>query len=564
MPDPVSLFQKAKRSNRFADILFLLMIGIISSVPFVSQLGFYYDDWVTLHPFPHQPVLSAVHEMLNNDSGMRVRPVQTVFTVLNVEAFGLHPLGYHIVIALLAAILSVCIYLTGIALRIPLILVLTITLIFGLLPHYSTDHFWFSSQQAVLCMIFAFLGICAFLRGLALQSRRNTMWLGISTILFALSLLTYEVAVGLIAAAVATALWKKWRALRNSGKPVRSMVRDLAGLLALLIFVFTVKAMHQSRVPLTRHSVTRLLEQMPVFIAHAFSQFVRFDFWTYGIRLPKILVGFYRQNALSPIAIISAIAISLLTAAYLWRKLRTEDIPDRRICLQMIALSIVLFFLGYALFFPYTSTDFTAAGIPNRIAIASALAPACLLPSGLALICSMLPGSKLQNGTFAVAIGVACGMNSLATSGIAHFWIDASIEQREILNSVVHNRSHIADGDTVLLDGFCRYRGPGIVFEAGWDTTAAIQLALDNFSVRSDVVSTDLRFSDTQVESLFQGEPTGEHYPYGSHLLVFNLKNASQTPLNSRADARAYLRSMNPTGDGKCPASTDEYGVKLF
>jgi hypothetical protein len=564
MPQPSSFAETIHRQQRNFDILFLVAISLISSIPFVFHLGFYYDDWATLNAFSHRDVVNAVHVLLSFDSGMRVRPMQTLYTAMNIEAFGLNPVGYHIVSMLLVAILSASVYLTGVLLRLPRILALTLALVFSLLPHYSSDRIWFSSQQAVLCMIFGLLGICALFRSTAPNAKVLPKWVAAATVFFALSLLCYEVGVGLIAAAVAFYFWNRWRESRNLNEPVLPLIRNGLGLVILLALLFVLKVMHQSRVPFTYHSIQRLFAQIPEFTSHAFLQMVKFSFWTYGIHLPQVLMILRHQNVLNLGAMITALAISVLSTAYLWHNFQNENFPSRRNAFQMLGLSAVLFFLGYVLFFPYIATEFSTASLANRVVIASALAPACALISILALICSLLPAGKLQNGSFAIALGLSCGMNSLATSGIAQFWIESASAQKQILNSVMRSLPQLPNHSTVILDGFCRYRGPAIILESGWDTTSAVQIALDNFTIRADVLSTDLRLGETSVEGLFDGAPTDLHYSYGSQLFIFGVRDQSLTRLNSGSDARAYLRLKNPTGDGRCLSSLDEYGVALF
>lgn len=156
-----------------------------------------------------------------------------------------------------------------------------------------------------------------------------------------------------------------------------------------------------------------------------------------------------------------------------------------------------------------------------------------------------------------------CGGNSLVVSGITSFWADAASEQSEVLRSVAANVRFRPQGSVLLLDGFCRFSGPGIDFEEADDTSGAIQLTLGDFSLVSDVISPAMRFGETAVETSPDGQ-FSDHYHYGDHLFVYNLQRKSLTMLRSKAAATTYLSAVNPTGDGGCPAGEEGVGARIF
>jgi len=84
------------------------------------------------------------------------RPVQAIHLAILYRVFGLTPLGYHLVNTLTFC-LGVCVFylalreLTGRRVT----SLSTITL-FGLLPHYSTDRFWYATFNGNISMVFLF------------------------------------------------------------------------------------------------------------------------------------------------------------------------------------------------------------------------------------------------------------------------------------------------------------------------------------------------------------------------------------------------------------------------
>jgi len=275
------------------------------------------------------------------------------------------------------------------------------------------------------------------------------------------------------------------------------------------------------------------------------------------------LGALYHQCALTPPALGMAVVIACLVGSYFWRGMESSSIPSPRSCLWLIVLGFVLFGLGYALFFPGLEVDFSSAGLSNRAEIVSALGASYTLVATVGLACTALKSQSVRTRAFSLSIGVLCGMNSLMVSGIGFFWEDAASQQSTILKSIATNVRSLPHGSVLLLDGFCRYSGPGVVFETYWDATGAIQLVLTDFSLTSDVVSPNMHFLDAAAESTMYGQPSGK-YAYGNNLFVYNVRRQVLTSLPSKEAANAYLREMNPTGDGGCPPGKEGDGAKVF
>jgi hypothetical protein len=163
---------------------------------------------------------------------------------------------------------------------------------------------------------------------------------------------------------------------------------------------------------------------------------------------------------------------------------------------------------------------------------------------------------------FSLTIGAICGLNCLVVSGIAHFWVDGARQQAAVMRSVKDNVPALPHGSVLLLDGFCRYIGPGIVFE-GDDVAGSLQLAFGDFSLNGDVISPNMHFGDATVETIMYGQPEAT-YHYGNTLLVYNVQRKTLSSLPSKDAADAYLRAANPTGDGGCPPAHEGDGAKVY
>jgi len=249
----------------------------------------------------------------------------------------------------------------------------------------------------------------------------------------------------------------------------------------------------------------------------------------------------------------------------LWRCMDPSTLPNRTRCMKIALLGFFIFALGFVLFFANAreTLDFTTAGLDNRIAIASAPGAACVLVALAALISSLVKSPYWRHRSFSILMGFVCTANCLIVDGIASYWVDAAAKQHQVLQSLAADIPTVPSRSVLLLDGFCRYSGPGFVFETDGDATGAIQILFKDASLRGDVVSPDLHFDISAVNTTYYGAPE-EKYSYGEHLFIYNAKYRTFKNLRSFEDAREYSVAENPTGDNGCPVARDGNGEKIF
>jgi hypothetical protein len=329
---------------------------------------------------------------------------------------------------------------------------------------------------------------------------------------------------------------------------------------AVLLLVMLAKFRRQRNV--TYHG--RFFTHIWGMVWHSVVQAFQFNLWTYFLHMPAVLASLYRHSALSFAAVATAAVLFCFVTAYLWWMMKPSEFPTRRTCMWLIAAGFGVFALGYCLFLSNIYTDFSSIGMSNRVEIGSAPGAACVLVGIAGLLCSALRSDVARAHMFSFAMGIICGVNCLVVNGITSFWADAASQQTEILRSVAVNVRSLPQGSVLLLDGFCRYSGPGIVFEEVFDATGAIQLTLGDFSLVSDVISPAMRFGETAVETSPDGQQFSDHYHYGDRLFVYNFQRRSLMVLRSKAAATSYLSAMNPTGDGGCPAGEEGDGARIF
>jgi hypothetical protein len=552
------------KNLRNLDCIFLFALVAVSALPYLRGLGFYSDDWETMAVLArsaHEGLSAMTRQLLAVDPDMLIRPVQLAVLVGEFNLFGpFHATAYHIVITGILGLTLVIVYLAAYELGLGRWVAFTIALVFGTLPHYSTDKFWISSQQATLCVGFACLGIYALQKAINASQRIRVLWTLFAAVAMILSFLSYEVALGLIAAALAHAAWRVWRSAEGStGRRLKGLV-FIVVVMSTLVAVGLAKARLQTRM-VSHHGLLSWLGRIRGLIWHQIVQAALFNVWTYWLHIPSTLAAMYRQNAFDISAVAVSVLIALATALYLW-KYPPSAMPGLRACWSLIAAGFVVFWLGSFLFVSNFYADFSTAGLTNRITIASALGAACVEVGVIGLACSMLK-PKIGTRVLVVALGLICGVNCLTTSGIAWFWKDAAVRQAAVLKSVSDHVENLPQASVLLLDGFCRFSGPGTVFETDWDASGATRIRLQDFSLVSDVVSRNLHVENDAINTTYYGEPEG-HYRYSPNLYVYNVQKTSLVRLPSKQAAVDYFKLMNPSGDSGCPFGYEGLGTKVF
>lgn len=550
---------------KVTDCLFLFTLVMLSAVPYVFGLGFHGDDWSYHADFSQHPGESLREVFLRSwtsDHDALVRPVMVAYVVLSHKAFGLHATPYHLLNTAMLGLTAALLYLALRQMHFARWPSFAIAIVFGLLPHYSTDRFWFASHQATFCMSFALFGIFALLRAVEPEERSPKKWLALAILSFVFSILSYEVAVGLIAAAIASACWRAVITTRTSSAKRYAKIAGMAVVLVALATVGALKTMGQHRM-VSHHHFLGFLRRLGPLSARAVSQAIHFNLITYGWKMPHVLLSLIKHGAISTAASAVAAVIASGVAAYFWHFMEPAPVPGARQSAGLIAFGFLVFFLGYAMFFPGLNFNFSSPGINNRVAIASAVGASCVLVAVAGLVSSLPKSPVARAHIFSLAIAVICGANCLVVSGLGYFWDDAASQQAAVVNSVVANVRGLPHGSVLLLDGFCRFSGPAVVFETDWDTTGAVQVRLNDPSIVSEVVSPNMSFNAASIDTTIYGGPEAD-YPYSSHLFVYNIRQKALVPLPSQEAAATYLRTFNPTGDSGCPSGHEGDGVKVF
>jgi hypothetical protein len=541
---------------RARDMLFVATVIALSTVQYVHRLGFASDDWAFLGSFTTHGDLSSPGRSTEHDFAayLRARPVQVVYQTLLYDVLGPNPLGYHVVNALILATMGALGYLVLRELGVPRLPAVAVATTFGLLPHYSTDRFWWAAFGYGAAMTLAFGSVYADLRALRSSGPARWVWKAVALAALAASGLGYEIALPLLAFAVPL-LW--YRSRRAPDGPLSDKLGRAGAIVFLGSNVVVLAAV--VAVKLAFPVGVGVGGSYPLHIARLALGSVATSFGSYGVGLPEATR--WGIATVDGTTLAAGVALAGIIGVYLGRLVprdASHTWPVRR-WFRLMAIGVLVFALGYGIFLTNGRVLFSSTGISNRVSIAAA-AGVAMIWVGLAGALSAAVPSRWRAWAFAVPVAGLCLSGFLVVHGLASTWAEAWQRQQAILADIRTHLPILEADTTIILDGACPYVGPGIVFESNWDLAGALETRYGDPSVRADVVSADLSVDDEGLSTRLYVDHTAR-YNYGPRLLVFDARDSSLRPLPDAEAARAWWRTRRELA---CPHGGAGYGVTLF
>jgi hypothetical protein len=526
-------------------------VGASSPALYTTRLGFYGDDWdvLSLFSLSTDQSIGGLYSALAGQSQMLMRPGQKLLGALLYLAFGLHPLGYHLVNAALLVAAPVLLLLALREIGIPRTVAVATPIVYALLPHYSTARVWFASIQSPFSMVMYLLSLYAGLRSLRSPRGAARGWQALSLVCLLASTLAYEVALPLFLLN-AVLLGYRNRQPPPPGAATPPPRFFIGATVAAVLAVAAFKAV----------TSTRLSGGPSLFYLTATAkQLARINLWLYGLAAPRTL--FIAIRHASPLVLAGAAVLALTVLGYLLRLSAgpATDDPRSGLWLRMMGMGVGVFVLGYAVFLT-TNVGFSATGANNRTAIAGAVGIALIAVGTAAGLASLAP-TAWQGRCFAGLIGAGSGGAFVVTTTLVSAWVTAYAREQDVLDGIRHTFATLPSGSTVILDGVCRYVGPAIVFESSWDLQGALRIAYRDSTLHADVVSPDLRVERDGLHTVIYGQDS--RYPY-ERLIVLDARRGVPHPVPDEPAARSYFAQFNPDRTSGCPAGHPGHGVRVF
>lgn len=550
-----SVAQLSGRGPLFQDGLFIAAVVAVSCVAYLPGLGLYSDDWsflAHLHGAGGGSFAELFRAIL--DDGLHARPIQALNLALLYRLFGLEPLGYHVVNSgvLACAVLLFHVLLRSIGVRREV--AVAVPLVFGLLPHYSTDRLWIAAFQANLAILALFASAWADVRFVrASDAVPRWTWKVVGTAALLASVLAYEVTGPLFLLTPFVAWFGRRRPAVGQRRRRWPLWILLGSNLAALALAVAYKASVSDRTAFTGGYLWRVIMTAREATTVAFG--------SYGLALP-IKVGRALSEHFDAVVFSMSLAVGLVTWAYLRYGVGREERPFPRwpAWVGLLAVGGLAFGLGYGAALLTWDIGFDTTGINNRTAIAAAPGVATVLVAVLGLASGAWRKDRSRWRSFRVLIAALGVSGCLLVNTIATFWVQAAAEQRDIVEALHQALPDPPAGSTVLLDGICPYRGPATVFETSWDMWGMLTLTFGDPTLRGDVLEEDSELTAEGVRTILYDDVVNV-YPYGQDLRVFRVDDGTLHRLPTLADARRYFEERRSR---PCPPGVEGYGVRIF
>jgi hypothetical protein len=543
------------------DCLFLALVMLLSLILYVRGLGFYDDDWAMIHGFSlaqGQGFAGLYHSYSIWTSGS-LRPAETTYYSALYVLFGPRPLGYHVINASILMMGILLFYLLLRELNLNRLLALAVPMVYGLLPHYSTDRFWFAASASNLSMALYFLSLYCDLRTIESRQARLWAWKTLSVLALLGSTLAYEVFLPLFFLNPLIILYRK-RQLDRTGSMIAFSKAKLAvltvGNLLALLLVIGFKVHVLKRLGRSPHP------DLPDQIRYLVEGFWALSYRRYGSGLPRLLWKILHEYPSTEVFGLGGL-LSIIMFAYLYLIAgQSRFKPPKWIgMVKLIGLGLAISGLSYTIFITTYRFGFTPATIGNRTAIAGAVGIALSFVGVLAWICSLPRSEQLKRFAFCVSISILGTSGFLIINTIASFWTGAYRQEKEILADIHQHVPTLPSGSTLLLDGICPYIGPAVVFHSQSDLRGALAVTYRYSNLEAAVVKPALKVKEEGISTLTYGEE--QLYPY-KHLFVYHFGRKMTVQLENAESARRYFAEFDPDFSTGCPQYNEGEGVPIF
>jgi protein O-mannosyl-transferase len=182
---------------RLAVVLFMTALAYLGTIRF----GFVYDDFqqILSNPFikswryvPQYFVSSVWKQLFPFDSGNYYRPIFLLWSRLNYSVFANRPLGWHATAIALHVVVTAMVFFVIRRMTGRSTAAFLTALIFGLHPIHHEVVAWVSGTTESL---YAVMFLAAFLAYLRSRDHSKTLWMAISCVFYALTMLSKETAI---------------------------------------------------------------------------------------------------------------------------------------------------------------------------------------------------------------------------------------------------------------------------------------------------------------------------------------------------------------------------------
>lgn len=551
-------FQKpVPATGLLVDSLFLFFAVIFSVTTYINKIGFYSDDWSFIGNF----TLSADKSLLGliktaTTPNTFMRPLQNIYDAVLFWIFGTNPLGYHLVNSVVLALIVLMLYLVLRFLKLPRIISVSVSLVFAMMPNYSTDRFWYAAYQVNISLLLFLLSTYYGLKAFTGENGKKILWKAVSLGSLVLSALSYEVVLPYVFLNMVLFSGSSTVINPESGKKTFRQKRTVFILLNFIIFIYIVifKAKTTTRLGGTFNYPMDIINlAVSIFNTH---------FFELGLKQPVIWWGILTKN-LDVTVLITALVLFIYIFIYFLMLFisRPVSLPGNNFLRNSIIAGFSVVFLGYAIFFTNNQVGFSPTGIDNRVAIAASIGIAFIFVALSAWVSRTFLGRNSAGIVYSLSIAVICAGGFLVINTLASYWGTAYAQSQAALSEIKQSFPSPEKNTIIILDGVCPYSGPAPVFESEWDLKGALQAIYNDPTIRADIVTPRLKVRTGGIET--QIYTFTAFYEY-KNLFIYNFKTKSVYPISSADEANDYFQKYNSDYNNGCPPAKAGNGVTVF
>jgi hypothetical protein len=486
-----------------ADVLvsagIIFVIGVAAHARHIAHGGWYLDDWSNA-AITHYPPAGGWLDWFAGFTASR--PVLILYVPLEHLVLGEH-MRYHLAwVTLLVIGVGISLYVLLRRLRVPPIHALLIAALVVVFPFSDSVRMWSTGGLISLSLIPYLLGaawsIALFERGARRRAHIGPL------VLYALSALTYEASLGLIAlSGLLYLMVAPWRAIRWR------WAADIA--LAAVIAVWVAKHTKHTKIPLSDQ------------LDHAL-QIAKEGVWILaGAALPTTAVNRY--------VVLAVIGAVLIVGVIAWRALPSGD--ERRGPLRRwLLLALGGFVVAAATWVVYVPADpyFTPfpVGLANRVNALASIGLVLIVYATIAVAVQLVALALRSRATAWILVPVACGtlllvgyvktLNDHITT-----WNAAFQGETAVIGAFKQALPDPPPNATIFTTGHPSYQALGVpVFSSTWDLNGAVKMQYNRGDISGFPLQQGMTFScgADAITAMAGGQPAFTPAPYGRAFLI--------------------------------------------
>jgi hypothetical protein len=520
-------------SRRFTGREYLLalaglgLVALLALGPHLRDGGFYLDDWSNGAGALQPPGGPNLGDAITYYADLTIyRPVLVLYVPLTYFAFG-SDIGVHLAWTAFLSVLAASLFYAVLrTLGVPWYhawLVAALTIVF---PWSDSTRLWSTANQLTLAISFLMAGLLVALIGLR---RGQWQWHALAVPLYLLSILTYEVALPLIAS-LGILYWaiSDWRAARWR------WAADILVALAGAVWVGTHTAREASGLGGDIDHLEQIVREGGMLLGRA-----------------AIAVGPVRTTlALVALAVVIAAGVAFCLA-FPSRPRSDERAWGLRRWLFLTLGGSAFAALAWVMFIPadpyYTPSVF---GMTNRVNGLAAFGLVLVVYGACGIVGSLVGQLRPRNTWLATGTTLALGAILLGTYTHVlrrhiQIWDTAYIAEETAMKKMRTQLPDLPSGTTVFTSSYPANQTLGVpILSTTWDLNGMVKLQYDDYSVSAFPLLPGLEVAclpggvAAQQGDSAEGESPGVTVPYGSVRLL-NLTNGQHAaPRNRRSCER--------------------------